>query len=102
MRAIFEIDFALPNLLSFNDSTFCNIDALTLSSYISRSHHIAHTIYTRPCFVYSKLMLMNMNYHRSVRRSVLKELDYFICYSDINITRSLAICTVEYIALHAT
>lgn len=32
-RWISEIDFALPNLLSFNDSTFRNIDALTPGSH---------------------------------------------------------------------
>jgi len=45
MCAIFKIDFALPNLLTFNDSAFYNIDALTLCSYISHSHYIAHNLY---------------------------------------------------------
>jgi len=68
MRMISEIDFALPNLLSFNDSTFRNIDALTPGSYISRSRYITSIFCVRQIDV--------DEYELSLWRSVLKELDY--------------------------
>lgn len=88
-RAIFEIDFALPNLLSFNDSAFYNIDALTraLRSYVSRSHHIAYDLYMS-MFCVQQIDVDEYELPSKRRRSVLKELDYFICYSDINTTFS--------------
>lgn len=63
------------NLLSFNGHIFHNIDALMLSVgvHIAFVSHYRMRSYARLLFVYSKLMLMNMNYSSSYRRNALRK-----------------------------